>query len=180
MVAAAQSAEPYPAWTSMPMTRMTCGSWTPPPALSGQARDSAWLPGSVLQMVAPATCAFTAAPNGAAVPGRRVRGCSAAVTRPCSTATAIPGRPRSCAGRTDEAVVSRIAVGGIDRVPPGRRRVSYEENLLATTLTFARRHRPVWSWRRWRRTCRCGVDLPCRARHRIPINRGHWPGEDAQ
>ncbi|RUL92050.1 hypothetical protein EG812_18295 [Verrucosispora sp. FIM060022] len=60
------------------------------------------------------------------------------------------------------------------------RRVSYDEYLSATALTFARRHRPVWCWRRWRWTCRCGSDLPCRARHRIPINRGHWPQESEQ
>ncbi|OKI46390.1 hypothetical protein A6A27_37225 [Micromonospora sp. CB01531] len=59
-------------------------------------------------------------------------------------------------------------------------RVSYEEYLIAVALTLARRHRPVWSWRKWRRICRCGADLPCHARHRIPINRGHWPGEEAQ
>jgi hypothetical protein len=53
-----------------------------------------------------------------------------------------------------------------------------EEYLIAVALTLARRHRPVWSWRKWRRVCRCGLDLPCRARHRIPINRGHWPGEE--
>lgn len=63
-----------------------------------------------------------------------------------------------------------------DSVP----RVSYEEYLVAVALTLARRHRPVWSWRKWRRICRCGADLPCHARHRIPINRGHWPGEEAQ
>ncbi len=79
-----------------------------------------------------------------------------------------------------------------DQLRPGRRavdlhprgdlvpRVSYEEYLIATALTFARRHRPVWSWQKWRRICRCGADLPCHARHRIPINRGHWPGEEAQ
>lgn len=55
------------------------------------------------------------------------------------------------------------------------RRVSYDEYVLAVALTLARRHRPVWSWRHWRRTCRCGADLPCRNRHLIPINRGHWP-----
>ncbi|WFE52024.1 hypothetical protein [Micromonospora sp. WMMD1155] len=54
-------------------------------------------------------------------------------------------------------------------------RVSYNEYLLVTALTLARRHRPVWSWARWRTVCRCGADLPCRARHRIPINRAHWP-----
>ncbi|WP_327034157.1 hypothetical protein [Micromonospora ureilytica] len=54
-------------------------------------------------------------------------------------------------------------------------RVSYNEYVLVTALTLARRHRPVWSWTRWRTVCRCGAELPCRARHRIPINRGHWP-----
>ncbi|TCB92100.1 hypothetical protein E0H26_24285 [Micromonospora zingiberis] len=54
-------------------------------------------------------------------------------------------------------------------------RVSYDEYVLAVALTLARRHRPVWSWQHWRRICQCGADLPCRARHRIPINRGHWP-----
>ncbi|PZG24182.1 hypothetical protein C1I95_01165 [Micromonospora craterilacus] len=55
------------------------------------------------------------------------------------------------------------------------RRVSYDEYISATALTFARRHRPVWSSQFHRRICRCGADLPCRARHRIPIRRGHWP-----
>lgn len=64
--------------------------------------------------------------------------------------------------------------------PPGgdatrERRVSYDAYLSAAALTLARRHRPVWCWRRWTRVCRCGADLPCRSRHRIPINRGHWP-----
>ncbi|OKI53588.1 hypothetical protein A6A27_32740 [Micromonospora sp. CB01531] len=67
-----------------------------------------------------------------------------------------------------------------DLSAPRRQRVAYEEYLLAVALTLVRRHRPVWSWRRWRRVCRCGVDLPCRARHRIPINRGHWPQGDAE
>ncbi|ATO15545.1 hypothetical protein CO540_18255 [Micromonospora sp. WMMA2032] len=57
-------------------------------------------------------------------------------------------------------------------------RVSYEEYLIAVALTLARRHRPVWSWERWRKVCRCGSELPCRTTHRIPINRGHWPSED--
>lgn len=57
------------------------------------------------------------------------------------------------------------------------RRVSYDEHLLAAVLTFARRHRPVWYWRRWRWVCRCRGELQCRARYRIPINRGHWPAE---
>ncbi|MFG1803067.1 hypothetical protein ACGFI4_23275 [Micromonospora carbonacea] len=57
-------------------------------------------------------------------------------------------------------------------------RVTYEEYVVAVALTLARRHRPVWSWKRWRRVCRCGAELPCRARHRIPIGRVHWPGED--
>ncbi|MEV4758259.1 hypothetical protein AB0J86_24515 [Micromonospora sp. NPDC049559] len=56
--------------------------------------------------------------------------------------------------------------------------MSYDEYLFAAALTLARRHRPVWSWWKWRRICRCGNDLPCRARHRIPINRGHWPDEE--
>ncbi|MTK00749.1 hypothetical protein FF096_01665 [Micromonospora sp. CP22] len=59
-----------------------------------------------------------------------------------------------------------------------RRRVSYGEYVAAVALTLAYRHRPVWSWRRWRRVCRCGADLPCRVRHRVPINRGHWPVPD--
>ncbi|TBL41469.1 hypothetical protein EYA84_06180 [Verrucosispora sp. SN26_14.1] len=75
--------------------------------------------------------------------------------------------------------------GGADR-PASRRhrsgasrqRVSYDEYLLAAALTIASRHRPVWSWQRWRRVCRCGNDLPCRNRHRVPINRGHWLPSD--
>ncbi|QGN50086.1 hypothetical protein ACN26Y_00060 [Micromonospora sp. WMMD558] len=59
-----------------------------------------------------------------------------------------------------------------------RRSVSYDGYLLAVALTLARRHRPVWSWSLWRRVCRCGAELPCHARHRIPIRRGHWPGEE--
>ncbi|MEW2380684.1 hypothetical protein AB0873_01110 [Micromonospora sp. NPDC047707] len=59
-----------------------------------------------------------------------------------------------------------------------RRSVSYNGYLLAVALTLARRHRPVWSWSLWRRVCRCGAELPCHARHRIPICRGHWPGEE--
>lgn len=58
------------------------------------------------------------------------------------------------------------------------RRVPYDEYLIAAALTLARRHRPVWCWRRWRRVCRCGAELPCRSRHRIPINRRHWPTEE--
>ncbi|MDH6471540.1 hypothetical protein M2303_005108 [Micromonospora sp. H404/HB375] len=68
---------------------------------------------------------------------------------------------------------------GGQRSPDGdasrERRVSYDAYLSAAALTFARRHRPVWCWRRWRRVCRCGADLPCHSRHRLPINRGHWP-----
>nr|WP_255292650.1 hypothetical protein [Micromonospora sp. WMMA1996] len=60
--------------------------------------------------------------------------------------------------------------------PP--RRVSYDEYLSATALTLARRHRPAWSWRRWRWVCRCGDELPCRVRHRVPIGVAHWPGEE--
>ncbi|MGX4653131.1 hypothetical protein ACWCHM_05530 [Micromonospora sp. SCSIO 07396] len=59
-----------------------------------------------------------------------------------------------------------------------RRTVSYQDYLLATALTLARRHRPAWSWRRWRFVCRCGSEMPCRYRHRIPINQRHWPSED--
>ncbi|MEV4769572.1 hypothetical protein [Micromonospora humida] len=58
------------------------------------------------------------------------------------------------------------------------RRVSYHEYLLATAMTLGRRHRPAWSWRRWRFVCRCGNELPCRYRHRIPINQRHWPSQD--
>ncbi|WP_435832352.1 hypothetical protein [Micromonospora parva] len=43
------------------------------------------------------------------------------------------------------------------------RRVSYDEYLSATALTFARRHRPVWSWQLWRRICRCGAGRPGRS-----------------
>jgi len=32
-----------------------------------------------------------------------------------------------------------------------RRRVSYDEYVLAVALTLARRHRSVWSWQHWRR-----------------------------
>ncbi|MFI6824311.1 hypothetical protein ACIBJE_25710 [Micromonospora sp. NPDC050187] len=56
-------------------------------------------------------------------------------------------------------------------------RVSYDQYLAATALTLARRHRPVWNHILRRLTCRCGADLPCRIRHRIPIRRMHWPGE---
>ncbi|MBM0277432.1 hypothetical protein [Micromonospora tarensis] len=57
-------------------------------------------------------------------------------------------------------------------------RIRYDDYLIAAALTFARRHQPGWSWARWRYVCRCGAELPCRARHRLPISRGHWPGED--
>jgi hypothetical protein len=52
--------------------------------------------------------------------------------------------------------------------------------VLAAAMLLARRHRPVWSWRRWRRVCRCGADLPCRVWCRVPINRGRWPERPAQ
>ncbi|MEV6695231.1 hypothetical protein AB0M35_27535 [Micromonospora sp. NPDC051196] len=58
-------------------------------------------------------------------------------------------------------------------------RIRYDDYLIATALTLARRHRPIWSWTHWRRVCRCGAELPCRTRHRIPINRGHWPGGES-
>ncbi|BCJ62235.1 hypothetical protein C1I93_13960 [Micromonospora endophytica] len=59
------------------------------------------------------------------------------------------------------------------------RRVSYDHYLAVIALTLRRRHRPVWCWVRWRMVCRCGNELPCRVRHRVPINRGQWPGESA-
>lgn len=43
------------------------------------------------------------------------------------------------------------------------RRVTYDEYVLAAALAFARRHRPIWSWRHWRRICRCGAELPAAA-----------------
>ncbi|WFE97172.1 hypothetical protein [Micromonospora sp. WMMD987] len=61
-----------------------------------------------------------------------------------------------------------------------KRRVPYDGYLSAAALTLARRHRQVWSWRTWSRLCRCGADLPCHARHRLPISRGHWPTEEEQ
>ena len=57
------------------------------------------------------------------------------------------------------------------------RHVSYDDYIAAVARTLARRHKPVWSWIRWRNVCKCGNELPCRSRHKIPINRGHWPGE---
>ncbi|SCF40995.1 hypothetical protein GA0070216_11485 [Micromonospora matsumotoense] len=54
-------------------------------------------------------------------------------------------------------------------------RVTYEDYLLAAALTLARRHRPTWSWTRWRRVCRCGAELPCRAGRRTLLAPGHWP-----
>lgn len=67
-----------------------------------------------------------------------------------------------------------------DGVTPAARRLPYEGYLLAVASTLARRHRPAWSWRKWRWVCRCGADLPCRNRHRVPINRGHWPSQEDQ
>lgn len=58
-----------------------------------------------------------------------------------------------------------------------RRRISYGQYLAAVAATLARRHRPVWSWIRWRYVCKCGDELPCRQRHKVPIGRRHWPGE---
>nr|WP_242624227.1 hypothetical protein [Micromonospora kangleipakensis] len=86
----------------------------------------------------------------------------------CGAPWPCPTRCRELRADVDDAPVSRT------------QRISYEEYLVAVALTLARRHRPVWSWRKWRQVCRCGADLPCRARHRIPINRGHWPGEETQ
>ncbi|MEV1075741.1 hypothetical protein [Micromonospora parva] len=71
--------------------------------------------------------------------------------------------------------MTRRVANSFSRSTVSSRRVSYDEYLSATALTFARRHRPLWSWQLWRRVCRCGADLPCRGRHRIPISRGHWP-----
>ncbi|MFI0795351.1 hypothetical protein ACH4OY_22135 [Micromonospora rubida] len=60
------------------------------------------------------------------------------------------------------------------------RRVTYGQYLAAVAMTLARRHKPVWSWIRWRYVCKCGNELPCRHRHRIPISRGNWPSEEDQ
>ncbi|RLP89500.1 hypothetical protein EAD89_15010 [Micromonospora sp. BL4] len=57
-------------------------------------------------------------------------------------------------------------------------RIRYDEYLLAAALTLARWHRPVWSWARWRRVCRCGGELTCRGRHRMPISRENWPADE--
>jgi hypothetical protein len=54
-------------------------------------------------------------------------------------------------------------------------RITYEEYVLIIVETLAARHRPVWSWEKWRRVCGCGGELPCRTLHRLPINTGHWP-----
>lgn len=89
---------------------------------------------------------------------------------------------RSAAWNEEAAVACRDAgnrwQSNRDDAAGGRRHVSYDAYLLAVALTLTRRHRPVWSWRHWRRICRCGGDLPCRSRHRIPISRGHWPSQD--
>ncbi|MCG5462379.1 hypothetical protein [Micromonospora sp. NPDC049645] len=58
--------------------------------------------------------------------------------------------------------------------------MTYDQYLIAVAMTLARRHRPAWSWPKWRWTCRCGAELPCRSRHRIPIKRTHWPAEEEQ
>ncbi|TYC23047.1 hypothetical protein FXF52_17815 [Micromonospora sp. MP36] len=71
--------------------------------------------------------------------------------------------------------MSRQGAGSHGRSASRGQRVSYDEYLLATALTLARRHRPVWFWRNWRHACCCGVELLCRARHRVPVSRGHWP-----
>lgn len=59
-----------------------------------------------------------------------------------------------------------------------RRRLSYDQYVIAVALTLGRRHRPTWSWRKWKRICCCGSDLPCRSRHRVPISREHWLFEE--
>jgi hypothetical protein len=58
--------------------------------------------------------------------------------------------------------------------------VPYEEYLAAVAMTLARRHRPTWSWEKWRRVCGCGSELPCHTTHRIPISRDHWPSQEEQ
>ena len=55
------------------------------------------------------------------------------------------------------------------------RYMPYDQYVIATALALAGRHRPVWSWRKWRKLCRCGNDLPCQSRHRLPIQRDSWP-----
>ncbi|GAA2704682.1 hypothetical protein GCM10010429_12220 [Micromonospora olivasterospora] len=90
------------------------------------------------------------------------------MTSPFGSGVAAPVSENAEMASSDDTVGSPV------------RRVSYDEYVLAVALTLARRHRPVWCWRRWRRVCRCGADLPCRARHRIPINRGHWPDGEAR
>ncbi|WP_320067647.1 hypothetical protein [Micromonospora sp. RTGN7] len=55
--------------------------------------------------------------------------------------------------------------------------VRYEEYVVAAALTLARRHKPVRPWIRWRNVCKCGNELPCRDRRRIPISSENWPGE---
>ncbi len=88
--------------------------------------------------------------------------------------------PNDASASTTDASCSARDIGPSQQGSENKGRVSYDEYLLAVALTLAPRHRPVWSWRKWRRICRCGADLPCHARHRIPINRGHWPGEETQ
>jgi hypothetical protein len=55
------------------------------------------------------------------------------------------------------------------------RQVTYDEYLAAVALSLARTHAPVWNHILRRTTCRCGRDLPCRARRAIPISRANWP-----
>ncbi|WP_432900036.1 hypothetical protein ACQP1S_25525 [Micromonospora matsumotoense] len=54
-------------------------------------------------------------------------------------------------------------------------RIHRDDYLLTAALTLASRHRPVWSWRRWRRVCQCGAELSCRAWHHTPISRASRP-----
>lgn len=51
------------------------------------------------------------------------------------------------------------------------------EQIVSYTLTPEGRHRPVWSRRKVKLDRRCGGGLPYLSRHRIPIRRGHRPGE---
>ena len=79
-----------------------------------------------------------------------------------------------------ESAAAQVQHRGPDVTAPAGRRLPYEGYLLAVASTLVRRHRPAWSWRKWRWVCRCGADLPCRNRHRVPINRGHWPPQEDQ
>ncbi|RZT80664.1 hypothetical protein EV382_3922 [Micromonospora violae] len=57
------------------------------------------------------------------------------------------------------------------------RAVRFHDCLLSAVMTLAWLHRPTWSCLGRRYVCRCGAELPCRSRHRIPWNQPQWPGE---